>query len=122
MLILSKNLKSSIFLLNTASRMSWETSKLARNDNKQTYRLKSSSSSSASSPRFNEIGVQMIDEKLREYLFKGCKFSQPDEAVVQRVREHLKNFKLDPDSTSSKDGSKDQIKDVPSKQNLNLFI
>ena len=40
----------------------------------------------------NEVGVQMIDEKLRRYLF-GSKLLK-DSDLIERAKEHLKKFDL----------------------------
>lgn len=127
MLILLKNVKSSTLLLNL-SRISsrWTTDESSASmerlkRQKSTQATATAATETISQARFNEIGVQMIDEQLRQYLFKGRQYSKPDESVVKRVKEHLSSFKLDPESTQKP--SSDQIKEIPCNfffTNLNL--
>lgn len=60
-----------------------------------------SSSFKTQMPRVNEIGVQMVEEKLRNYLFKGCDFGKPDAELITKVKEHLKIFNLATDTQAS---------------------
>jgi DNA polymerase gamma 1 len=43
-------------------------------------------------PRSNQVGIQMINDNLRDYLFKESLEPGPDQ--VQKALEHLKNFNL----------------------------
>lgn len=53
--------------------------------------------------RVSEVGVQMINEKLRSHLFKEKAIKDP--FVVQKSQEHLAHFNLN-------DGKLDPIKDI----------
>ena len=46
--------------------------------------------------RINEIGVQMIEENLRKYLFYGREFDNKsdEQVIIGKVRKHLKKFNL----------------------------
>ena len=43
--------------------------------------------------RINELGIQMINEKLRQYLFRD-EVNLSDSELVQKAQEHLKMFNL----------------------------
>lgn len=113
MFILLKNVKSPTVLL-SLSRVSSHNGR-CKESTTTTTAVSQKNEREKTSVRFNEIGVQMIDEKLREYLFRGCQFSKPNTAVIKKVREHLKSFKLDPESTQK--NPNDQIKNIPGKFN-----
>lgn len=55
--------------------------------------LRQNSTQSTPSNNINEFGIQMINEKLRSYLF-GTRFSQPDQQAIARAKEHLTKFEL----------------------------
>lgn len=55
------------------------------------------------STRTNEVGVQMVNEDLRAYIFGNKK--QPSSEDIQRAREHLKEHNL-------ADKKVDYLKDV----------
>lgn len=102
MLVQIKNVKLSALLSIVRTPPIW------RDDRSHRRKLSTSIESSNGAARFNEIGVQMIDESLRGYLFKGRTFDKVDEEVIKKVKDHLVKFKLNIESTQK--SSKDQIK------------
>jgi DNA polymerase gamma 1 len=42
--------------------------------------------------RINQVGIQMINENLRHYLFKEC--AEPDKNLVDKAKKQLKKFNL----------------------------
>lgn len=103
MLVQIKNVKLSTLLSIVRAPPIW------RDDRSHRRKLSTSNESSNNgAARFNDIGVQMIDESLRGYLFKGRTFDKVDEEVIKKVKDHLVKFKLNIESTQK--SSKDQIK------------
>jgi DNA polymerase gamma 1 len=61
--------------------------------------------------RINQIGIQMVSEKLRKYLFglsQDRARSKRDDVLLPKVKEHLKKFNLDKPLNE-----KDLLPDVP---------
>lgn len=98
-----RSVKSSTLLNKSRIRVKW---------GDDFVRLISNPPVGGSPTRFNEIGVQMIDEPLRQYLFRDCQFGSTDKKVIEKVKEHLGKFKLNTDVAQR--SPDDFIKEIPS--------